>query len=142
MLKATAGGTVFGGVVTFKDGTRVLGVTSVDVRGRASLVTKIAGPLGTHSITAFYTGSANFNASTSNTLLYTIRASVNVTSGFPSPPAPLPGGERGEQGDVPVSTGSASTSGPLRGGSFAPTNGEGTSRSTASSARAPLAGAL
>ena len=71
-LKATAGGTVFGGVVTFKDGTRVIGVTSVDVRGRGSLVTSIAGPAGTHSITAFYTGSANFNASTSNTLLYTI----------------------------------------------------------------------
>ena len=74
-LTATAGGMVFGGQATFKDGTRVMGVSSVNVRGRATLITSIAGPLGTHSITAFYTGNLNFNGSTSNTLLYTITAS-------------------------------------------------------------------
>ena len=87
-LKATAGGTVFGGVVTFKDGTRVLGVTSVDIRGRASLLTSIAGPGGTHSITAFYAGSANFNASTSNTLLYAITPSGANTASLNTASAP------------------------------------------------------
>ncbi len=32
----------------------MLGVTSVDIRGRATLLTSIAGRVGTHSITAFY----------------------------------------------------------------------------------------
>jgi ELWxxDGT repeat protein len=123
-VTATVGGPVHAGIVTFKDGTKVLGVTSVDIRGKASLVTSIAGPIGTHSITAYYAGSNNFNASTSNTLAYTIRAHnatalplAPVLGGkgqgegaqhiaqqlhvlgptlSPSPPTPLPGGERGD----------------------------------------------
>jgi ELWxxDGT repeat protein len=78
-LTATAGGTVSGGVVTFKDGTRVLGMMSVNGGGKATLVTSIAGPMATHSITAYYGGSMNFNPSTSNTLVYTITAASAAT---------------------------------------------------------------
>jgi ELWxxDGT repeat protein len=88
-LTATAGGMVHGGIVVFKDGTSVLGTTSVDIRGKATLLTGIAGPVGTHSITAYYAGSMNFNASTSNTLAYTIMAH-NATA---IPLAPVLGGE-------------------------------------------------
>jgi ELWxxDGT repeat protein len=79
-LTATAGGFVNGGVVTFKDGSKVLGASGVDIRGKATLLTSIAGPLGTHSITAYYAGNMNFNASTSNTLAYTITAHSATTN--------------------------------------------------------------
>jgi hypothetical protein len=79
-LTATAGGVVHGGIVIFKDGTRVMGTTSVDIRSKATLITSIAGPIGTHSITAYYAGSQNFNASTSNTLAYTITAHSATTN--------------------------------------------------------------
>jgi ELWxxDGT repeat protein len=149
-LTATAGGPVHGGIVTFKDGTKVLGSTSVDIRGKATLVTSIAGPIGTHSITAYYAGSMNFNASTSNTLAYTIRA-ANATTLFLASvsgngqgqwPA-LPAQKAGVFGAMP----SHSPPGPLPGASgAAPGAGTGEasteSRRTSAGAQHPAAGTL
>jgi ELWxxDGT repeat protein len=94
-LTATAGGTVSGGIVTFKDGTRGLGVSSVDNHGKATLVASIAGPVGAHSITAFYNGNANFDPSTSNTVIYTIGSGTSLFSqAFSTATRPAEGGER------------------------------------------------
>ncbi len=51
------------GTVTFKDGTTTLG--TADLRAGAAAFSTSALAVGTHSITAVYTGDANFNASTS-----------------------------------------------------------------------------
>jgi hypothetical protein len=55
------------GAVTFKDGATVLGTMTLDVSGQATFTTTEL-ELGTHSITATYSGDANFVASTSSAL--------------------------------------------------------------------------
>jgi hypothetical protein len=64
-LTSTNGGAVHGGNVVFKDGTTVLGTSSVNVRGQASLiVNSLTVPGNPHTITAVYGGAGNFQGST------------------------------------------------------------------------------
>jgi hypothetical protein len=66
-----AGAGMMGGMVTFMDGSTVLGTVALDSSGMASLtVSSLA--VGGHSITATYSGDANFTSSSSNAV------SVNV----------------------------------------------------------------
>jgi hypothetical protein len=51
------------GMVEFLDGTTVLATVSLNLQGKASLTRALA--RGSHTITAVYLGTANFNASTS-----------------------------------------------------------------------------
>src|SRR5579859_1974592 len=53
------------GQVTFKDGSVILGTKVLNGSGQAALTTTTFG-IGTHSITAFYTGDTNFAASDSS----------------------------------------------------------------------------
>ncbi len=80
-LTSTNGGSVHGGTVVFKDGTLVLGTSSVDIRGRATLVVSASvlnvGP-NTNTITAVFNGNGNFKASTSGSLTYSIVGSPTV----------------------------------------------------------------
>jgi Bacterial Ig-like domain (group 3) len=78
---ASAGGTPHGGTVVFKDGTTVLGTTSVNIRGTAVLViNSLSVPASPHTITATFNGNGNFKASTSNTLTYTITPGASTTT--------------------------------------------------------------
>jgi Bacterial Ig-like domain (group 3) len=83
----TSGAGTPGGTVTFKDGATSLG-TSTLASGTAKLTTKALGG-GTHSITAVYSSSPNFAASTSPAITQTVKkagstsvvtASVNPSS--------------------------------------------------------------
>ena len=80
-LTSTNGGSVHGGTVVFKDGTLVLGTSSVNIRGRATLVVSASilnvGP-NTNTITAVFNGNGNFKASTSGSLTYSIVGSPTV----------------------------------------------------------------
>ncbi len=80
-LTSTNGGSVHGGTVVFKDGTLVLGTSSVDIRGRATLVVSASvltvGP-NTNTITAVFNGNGNFKASTSGQLVYSIVGAPTV----------------------------------------------------------------
>jgi hypothetical protein len=59
-------GCTFGGMVQFKDGATNLGtLQSLDSNCRATFTTNSLA-VGTHPITAFYSGDANYNSSTSN----------------------------------------------------------------------------
>jgi hypothetical protein len=53
------------GQVTFKDASSILGTKALDGSGKAALTTATFG-MGTHSITAFYTGDVNFTPSDSS----------------------------------------------------------------------------
>src|SRR5581483_8713317 len=55
------------GNVTFSDGSTVVGTTSLDANGKGN-VTLNSLSVGTHSITASYTGDSNFSGSTSATV--------------------------------------------------------------------------
>ena len=59
------------GTVTFKDGNRTLGSSSLNGSGQATLSTSILNK-GSHSITAVYGGSSNFLNSTSPVLIQTV----------------------------------------------------------------------
>lgn len=77
------------GTVTFYDGGNVLGSNALSGAGVASLST--AGlSLGTHTITATYTGSANYNASTSSPLTQQVNNPVPVLTSL-SPPTTTAG---------------------------------------------------
>jgi hypothetical protein len=56
-----------GGTVTFKDGTTVLGLGTLNSSGQASFTTSNL-PVGTHNLTAQYSGDSNFSTSTSAAL--------------------------------------------------------------------------
>jgi hypothetical protein len=77
-VSAPAGAGVPTGGVTFRDGQSVLGTAALDPSGTAQLTTS-ALSAGSHSITATYSGDANFSASTSAALTQTVN------------PAPAPG---------------------------------------------------
>lgn len=61
------------GTVTFKDGTATLGTAPLGATGKASFSSS-ALATGTRSISAIYSGDANFNASTSATLNQVVNA--------------------------------------------------------------------
>ncbi len=84
-------GVPHGGIVTFKDGSTVIGTTSVDLRGRATLVISTLQASGNpHTITAVYGGNGNFSPSTSNSLVYTITQGANAGArAVPTSSSPL-----------------------------------------------------
>jgi Bacterial Ig-like domain (group 3)/Peptidase family M28 len=59
------------GMVTFKNGTKKLGMATLNAGGQASLTTSSLS-VGTHQITAVYGGSSNFLTSTSAALVQTV----------------------------------------------------------------------
>lgn len=67
------------GTVTFMDGTSVLGTGTLSPTGTATFTTATPLSEGTHSITAAYSGDANFTASTSAPLTQTVRAAAATT---------------------------------------------------------------
>jgi hypothetical protein len=98
-VRGTSGGTPTG-TVTFKEQSVVLGTGTVDSQGRASLSTAPLA-LGTHRITAAYSGDANFSASTSAVLKQA--APTTTACGAPtfywSSGSPLPSGAQTEPAD-------------------------------------------
>jgi hypothetical protein len=66
-VKVVGGGRPPTGTVVFKDTATVLGTVTLDGTGKATLTTS-ALALGTHAITATYSGDANFSTSTSEAL--------------------------------------------------------------------------
>jgi hypothetical protein len=68
---AASGTTPTGGTVTFKVGTKTLGKVTLNATGQATLTSNSL-PVGTDSIVAVYSGSAQFASSTSATLKVTI----------------------------------------------------------------------
>jgi len=87
----TASGGAATGTVTFYDGTTVLGITGVQINNSQHNLAQLtfSGFLGgTHTITAAYSGDANYTASTSGALTETITpASSSVTVGASPNPA-------------------------------------------------------
>jgi hypothetical protein len=69
------------GVVTFLDGSAVLGSKALVGSGVASFSTSVLG-VGSHAITASYAGDANSRASVSAVLTETVNGSGAVVSGF------------------------------------------------------------
>jgi hypothetical protein len=67
------------GTVTFKDGTTTLGSSSVNGSGVATFSTSTL-ILGTHGITAVYSGSATFNGSTSSVLSQVVQKANTTTT--------------------------------------------------------------
>ncbi|WP_263417411.1 Ig-like domain repeat protein [Terriglobus albidus] len=82
----TTGGQVTG-TVTFYDGSTVLGTTTVPSNGVAQLVTTSLS-VGSHTLTATYSGSTNYATSTSNIAAVTVRqattSTVITSSGSPA----------------------------------------------------------
>jgi hypothetical protein len=66
------------GTVTFKDGSTVLG--SGPVSGNAASLTTSGLAMGTHSITAIYSGDSNFTGSTSNTVSQVVTKATTTTT--------------------------------------------------------------
>jgi hypothetical protein len=66
------------GTVTFKDGATTLG--NVVVSGNAASLTTSGLAMGTHSITAVYSGDSNFTGSTSNTVSQAVTKATSTTS--------------------------------------------------------------
>jgi unsaturated chondroitin disaccharide hydrolase len=76
-VKSATSGTPTG-TVTFKDGSTIIGTGTLNL-GHAKITT-LKLTVGTHSITAVYTGSANFTASTSPVLTFvTSKAATSTT---------------------------------------------------------------
>jgi hypothetical protein len=67
------------GTVTFKDGSATLGTGTLNNVGSATF-TASAMAVGAHSITAVYSGSANFNISTSPVLTETVNSDASTTT--------------------------------------------------------------
>jgi phospholipase/lecithinase/hemolysin len=74
-----------GGTVTFRDGSKVLGTGTLNASGQATYTTSSLA-VGKHSITASYTASTDYKASTSATLTQTVNTNQTVSS---PPPAPI-----------------------------------------------------
>ncbi|MCR8643863.1 Ig-like domain repeat protein [Paenibacillus sp. N1-5-1-14] len=66
-----SGGLVTSGTVTFKDGSTTLGSVSVDGYGKATYNTGSLS-VGSHSITAVYTGNSDYSSSTSSAATHTV----------------------------------------------------------------------
>jgi hypothetical protein len=67
------------GTLTFMDGSVMLGTRALDGRGTATWSTS-ALSVGTHAITASYTGNGNFDTSTSSTLSQTVNQGSSATN--------------------------------------------------------------
>ncbi|HZR29869.1 MAG TPA: Ig-like domain-containing protein, partial [Terriglobales bacterium] len=67
------------GTATFFDGVTSLGPGTLDINGKATLSTA-ALAVGSHSITASYSGDGNFNASTSPAITQTVNPGTTTTS--------------------------------------------------------------
>ena len=76
-VTSTSTGTLTG-TVTFKNGGSTLGTVSLS--GGKAVYTTTALPVGTHSITASYSGSADFNTSTSSALTETVKQATTTTT--------------------------------------------------------------
>jgi hypothetical protein len=72
------------GTVTFIDGATTLGTGSVNSSGQAAFVTA-ALAAGTHSVTAVYSGDANFNGSQSSAVSQAVAKAATTTSLTSSP---------------------------------------------------------
>jgi Bacterial Ig-like domain (group 3)/FG-GAP-like repeat/FG-GAP repeat len=66
------------GTVTFKDGATTLGIAGVS--GNAASLTTSGLAMGTHSITAIYSGDSNFTGSTSNTVSQVVTKATTTTT--------------------------------------------------------------
>ncbi len=73
------GGGLPTGTATFKNGSSTLGIGTLDGTGHASLTTSTLS-VASHSITAVYGGSTNFNASTSAALTQTVAKDGTTTA--------------------------------------------------------------
>jgi hypothetical protein len=60
------------GAVVFKDGARIVGTGTIDAAGQATCSTSSLS-MGSHSITAVYSGDVNFAASTSSALSQNVK---------------------------------------------------------------------
>jgi hypothetical protein len=67
------------GIVTFVDGSTVLGTATVDANGQASLFLEGL-PSGTHTVTASYAGDTDFQASVSDPVTFTVPSAPTPTS--------------------------------------------------------------
>ncbi|HMH50749.1 MAG TPA: Ig-like domain repeat protein [Candidatus Acidoferrum sp.] len=82
-----AAGAVPTGTVTFRDGTTVLGIVSLNALHQAALTTSTLA-VGAHSITGQYGGDTNFTGSTSAALSQTVnKATTTTTVGSSANPA-------------------------------------------------------
>ncbi|HEY6248317.1 MAG TPA: Ig-like domain-containing protein [Candidatus Angelobacter sp.] len=67
------------GTVTFKNGSSILGTSTLDGTGHATFATSSLA-VGSRSITATYNGDSNFNTSTSSTLTQTVNKDATTSS--------------------------------------------------------------
>src|SRR5262249_28414937 len=75
----TSNASAMTGTVTFFDGGSSIGASSLDSLGTASLTTSTLSP-GTHSISASYSGDANFSGSTTPAITQTVDQADTTTS--------------------------------------------------------------
>jgi hypothetical protein len=70
------------GTVTFSDGSTVLGTAAVNVAGAAEFKGSFLS-IGSHTITASYSGDASYNASTTSPLQFTVTQVTSAITIFP-----------------------------------------------------------
>ena len=84
-VKAAQGSAIPTGTVVFTDGTATLGTTALNASGAATFSTATLTP-GTHTITATYSGGANFNPSSASiTETITVVATTTSLTASPNP---------------------------------------------------------
>jgi hypothetical protein len=81
---ATVTGSFPTGTVTFRDGATVLGTVALNGSGIATLSTSVLA-VGSHSVTAVYSGDANNSASTSPSLIQVVNKASTTTTLTTSP---------------------------------------------------------
>jgi autotransporter-associated beta strand protein len=67
------------GTVAFEDGINTLATIPLDGSGRAAFTTTAPLGIGSHAVTATYSGNSNFNGSTSAVFTQTVRKATTVT---------------------------------------------------------------
>jgi hypothetical protein len=76
-------GSVPSGTVTFQEGNTVLDIATLDPSGNATFpTTNLA--VGSHTITATYSGDSNFNSSAATSLVHTVNPAPSVITAQPS----------------------------------------------------------
>ena len=78
-IASVSGSGVPTGSVTFNDGATQIGTGSLNTSGTATFTTSSLG-VGSHSVTAVYSGDANFSASTSAAVPVTVTAAAKIGS--------------------------------------------------------------
>ena len=73
------------GTITYRDGTNILGTLALNTKGEAELISggfgaNVCLPIGTHTITASYSGDNSFNASSGQPWTITIRKVDSILS--------------------------------------------------------------